>query len=91
MSMQQLASMLAPFAKRTIVDRTALRGTYDIGLTFSPDNALFVTQDGIQRAPQTEGSSLATALREQLGLKLESGRGPSEVLIIEAAHQPTPD
>jgi uncharacterized protein (TIGR03435 family) len=91
LSMRQLASLLTPFARRTIVDRTALDGTYDIELTFSPDIAFLVTQDGVQQAPQAEGGSLATALREQLGLKLESTRGSSEVLVIDAAHRPSPD
>jgi uncharacterized protein (TIGR03435 family) len=90
MSIRQLASLIMPFAKRTVIDRTGLKGTYDIELTFSFD-PFFVTQSGIQQAPQTEGMSLATALREQLGLKLESTRGPSEVVVIDAAHQPSPD
>lgn len=89
--MRQLVALLVPFAKRTIVDRTGLDGTYDVDLTFSPDVARFVTESGIQDAPQAEGFSLATALREQLGLKLESTRGPSEVLVVDAAHRPTPD
>jgi uncharacterized protein (TIGR03435 family) len=79
------------FVRRTIVDQTGLEGTYDIELTFSPDAAKFVTEAGIQDAPQSDGFSLATALREQLGLKLESARGLSEVLVIDAARRPTPD
>jgi uncharacterized protein (TIGR03435 family) len=91
LSMRQLVLLITPFVRRTIVDRTGLEGTYDIDVTFSPESTMFVTQGGIQTAPQTEGFSLATALREQLGLNLESARGPSEVLVIDSAHRPTPD
>jgi len=37
------------------------------------------------------GPTLFTALREQLGLKLESQRGPTEVLVIDSASLPSPD
>ena len=40
---------------------------------------------------QADGSSLMTALREQLGLKLESSRGPVEVLVIDNVEMPSPD
>jgi uncharacterized protein (TIGR03435 family) len=35
--------------------------------------------------------SFTTALPEQVGLKLESARGPVDVLVIDSAEQPTPD
>ncbi|HET9834670.1 MAG TPA: DUF3738 domain-containing protein [Vicinamibacterales bacterium] len=41
--------------------------------------------------PQTDGSSVMTALNEQLGLKLESTRGPVDVLVIDSLQAPTPD
>jgi uncharacterized protein (TIGR03435 family) len=90
-SMRQLALLLTPFVGRTVVDGTMLAGTYDIELTFSPESAGFITESGIHQSPQTEGLSVATALREQLGLKLQSARGPSEVLIVDTARRPTPD
>jgi uncharacterized protein (TIGR03435 family) len=40
---------------------------------------------------QSDGSSVMTALREQLGLKLESTRGPVDVLVIDSVEAPTPD
>lgn len=90
-SLPRLIDQLTRFAQRTIVDHTGLAGTYDIELTFSPEGAIFVTQDGVKAAPPLDGLSLGTAMREQLGLKLESGRGPAETLIIARAHLPAPD
>jgi uncharacterized protein (TIGR03435 family) len=37
------------------------------------------------------GSPLVTALREQLGLRLESRKTPRQVVIIDSADDPTPD
>jgi uncharacterized protein (TIGR03435 family) len=79
MPISQLLPFLAPAVNRTIVDRTALDGRYDIDLTWTPE-----------LSPTTpEGVSIFTALQEQLGLKLESTRGPVEVLVIDHAELPT--
>ena len=59
-----------------------------IDLTFAPDGVVVATPDGIQTSTPIEGLSLSTALRDQLGLQLESHRGPAEVLVIDTPHLP---
>jgi uncharacterized protein (TIGR03435 family) len=63
---------------RVIVDETGLQGAFDFELTFAPDG-------------DPTAASIVTALQEQLGLKLEAGRGPIEVLVVDRATRPTPD
>jgi uncharacterized protein (TIGR03435 family) len=74
---------------RPIVDRTGLAGTFDIELTFTP------VRPGIPGRGEipvpADGTSLFTALQEQLGLKLESARVPMDVVVIDSVERPTPD
>jgi uncharacterized protein (TIGR03435 family) len=88
---QQLVAILTPFARRIVVDRTDLQGTFDVQLTVSPESAVMVTRDNTVVAPQAEGLSVATAVREQLGLRLRSAEGPTETIVVEQAHVPAAD
>ena len=74
---------------RPIVDRTGLTGTFDIELTFNPVRPGLPGRGEIP--VPADGTSLFTALQEQLGLKLESSRGPLDVIVIESVERPTPD
>ena len=68
---------------RPVVDRTQLEGPFDVDLTYSADNPV-VDTSGAPNAP-----SFTTAVREQLGLRLESTRERVEVLVIDAVAPPS--
>ena len=85
-----------------MIDKTGLTGLYDWELRFDPQVFLasMAQQAGInipagllQNANSVfaDSPSLLTALNEQLGLKLDSQRGPVEVLVIDSAELPEPD
>jgi uncharacterized protein (TIGR03435 family) len=85
-----LAPMLSTRVQRTVVDRTGLKGTWDLTLTYAPEPAQIPPGPlfpGVSFDPN--GPSLFTALQEQLGLKLEATRAPVEVLVIERVDHPT--
>ena len=74
--MPQLARMLSEIGEleSLVVDATGLKGYYEFTLEWTPANLI---PNG---AP---GPALTTALQEQLGLRLESGKGPVDVLVID--------
>src|SRR5689334_3670323 len=69
---------------RPVIDKTGLKGFFDIKLQWTPDlGEGFVKPGGTEPAPpppDTSGPSIFTAIQEQLGLRLESAKGPVEVL-----------
>jgi uncharacterized protein (TIGR03435 family) len=81
MPLATLTSLIAPSLERVVVDGTGLTGNWDLDLTF-------VNQ--VQDA-NGDGPSPFTALEEQLGLKLESGRARVDVIVIDRLERPTPD
>ena len=90
-SLETLATALSPSVSRVIVDRTQLPGLFDFELMWTPDQPLRLPDDAPPIAIDPNGPSIFTALQEQLGLKLESSRGPVEVVVIESVRRPTPD
>jgi uncharacterized protein (TIGR03435 family) len=71
---------------RPVVDRTGFTGTYDFHVEFRPEGVALIPG----RPPAVEATaaddtrpSIYTALQQQLGLKLDSQKGPSEVLFID--------
>jgi uncharacterized protein (TIGR03435 family) len=84
-SMALLAGLLShqPEVDRIVRDRTGLLGDFDVNLEWRPFSA---TADA-----SAVDVSLFAALREQLGLRLDSATGPVDVLVIDHAERPTPD
>jgi uncharacterized protein (TIGR03435 family) len=65
---------------RDVVDKTDLPGRYDVELKWTPTDS----------DPSAEpGPSIFTAVQEQLGLRLESTKGPVEVLVVDRIEMPS--
>jgi uncharacterized protein (TIGR03435 family) len=90
--MAALANQLGQALGRSVIDKTELTGNYDFKLEWTPDEG-----QGTMRAPggdgpaaaDAAGPSIFTAVQDQLGLKLESTKGPVEILVIDRAEKPS--
>ena len=85
---EDLASVFVPHVGSTVVDKTGLNSIYDFTLQFTPDDGTAVPSAG-SSAPDPIAPSIFTAIQEQLGLKLESGKGPVEVIVIDHVERPS--
>jgi uncharacterized protein (TIGR03435 family) len=88
----QLATGLSPLVGRVVRDRTGLAGYFEFTLRWTPDQ---IPQGYDRKAAaiglppiETDGASIFTALREQLGLRLDSEKGPVEILVVDRAERP---
>jgi uncharacterized protein (TIGR03435 family) len=102
MPVSNLVGLLQQQLGRTIVDKTNLKGLFDFKLTYSPEGlsspfgrgGLLPPPGGAPAGPSPVPAaadpvpSIFTALQE-LGLRLESSKGPVEVLVIESVQKPT--
>jgi len=86
--MASLAVQLSQQLGRTVLDQTGLTANYDFTLNWTPDTP--AGPDGPKDPPGADpnGPTLFTALQETLGLKLESAKGPVEVLVIASVEKP---
>jgi uncharacterized protein (TIGR03435 family) len=94
-ALSTLALVLTQLVGRPVVDKTELTGLYDFEMTIDLQTLARIYADlGINMPLPPglpEGPSLMTLLQEDLGLKLDSQRGPGDVLVIDSAERPTPD
>jgi uncharacterized protein (TIGR03435 family) len=84
-----LLSSLTQITGRTVLDKTGLTGKYDISLEWTLDDATLVAPDGSRLDVSASGPNIFTAIQEQLGLKLEAGKGPVEGLVIDRLEKPS--
>jgi uncharacterized protein (TIGR03435 family) len=93
----QMIPVLSRILERTVVDQTGLKGKFDLTLQWTPDPS-----QGLQPPPGSlppgapqpppvdpNGPSIFTALQEQLGLKLESQKGPVDMIVIDSVEKPS--
>jgi len=100
MTMSQLAQTLERYTGRMVLDQTELQGGFDYDLEFEADPALLGRGPGggfpagpLAGSAQSgsAGISIFAAVRQQLGLRLDSRRAPVDVLVIDSAEQPQTD
>jgi uncharacterized protein (TIGR03435 family) len=93
-----LARTLTGQLGSTVIDKTGLTGKYDFTLQWTPDVSQAPLMAGAGPGAQgpgaaapadSSGPSIFTALEEQLGLKLESQKGPVDILVIDHVEEPS--
>jgi len=78
-----------------VIDKTELKGYFDFHLEWAREPAVAALAGpggaggAIPPPADPAGPSMFTAVQEQLGLKLESTKGPVEVLIIDSVQKPS--
>lgn len=81
-----LARELALVLGRVVLNQTGLSGRYDLSLRWTPDDPASSASSSPDAPPD-----IFTAIQEQLGLKLESTKGPVSVLVIDSVEKPSPN
>jgi uncharacterized protein (TIGR03435 family) len=82
--------VLSTIIGRAVIERTGLTGRFDLNLEWTQDEFLSrVGPDAAGSQANEAGPSIFTAIKEQLGLKLEPQKGPVEVLVIDRAEKPS--
>lgn len=98
--MDDLASMLSRYSDRPVLDKTEVQGTFDIKLQWNPFAARPQPAEDLPRSASAEARegrnpdldwlpTLFTALEQQLGLRLESRKGPVETYVIDHVERPS--
>ena len=95
MPMDLLVAQLSQQLGRMVINKTGLSGAFDIELEWTPEPGQGGGGPGGPPPPDgnvgvgASGPSIFTAVQEQLGLRLESTKGPVEVLVVDSVAKPT--
>jgi uncharacterized protein (TIGR03435 family) len=86
--MPELARTLSLVLGRSVIDKTGFTELFDLQLDFVPDDST-PAMPPPPPGSVIPGLSIAQALQQQLGLRLESTRGPVQLLVVDHAEQPS--
>ncbi len=94
-TMQDFADLMqSTVLDRPVVDQTGLQGRWDFLLKWTPDESQFGGM-GMKVPPPSNAADapppLFTAIQEQIGLRLEAGKAPVPVLVIDHVEPPSPN
>jgi uncharacterized protein (TIGR03435 family) len=88
----QMIDRLAPFLERElarpVVDQTGLKGLFNFTLEWDPRPVSIGANPSDDGLGSAAAPSIVTALREQLGLRLEAQKGPVQVYVVEKMDRP---
>jgi uncharacterized protein (TIGR03435 family) len=88
--MAEFTRILSMALGRIVVDKTGYSELFDLQLDFMPDSTTAALPPPPPEAPvDSKNLSILSALQQQLGLRLESGKGPVDVLVIDHVERPT--
>ena len=92
MPLSTFANGMAGQLSRVVVDRTGLTGNWDFELTFLPPRLpTGPLPPGVTIPVDPNAPTIFTAVQEQLGLKLDSTKGPVDVWVIDSIEKPAAD
>ncbi|MGP8259718.1 MAG: TIGR03435 family protein [Acidobacteriaceae bacterium] len=80
-TMSDFALGMQAFMDRPVVDKSGLAGRYDFVLKWTPDES--------NTTDPNAAPGIFTAVQEQLGLKLEPAKGPTDVLVVDHIEEPS--
>jgi uncharacterized protein (TIGR03435 family) len=92
-SMSDFAAMMQETVMdRPVIDQTGLAGRYDFTLNWTPDDSQFGGMAAKLPPPADNTNpppNLYTAIQEQIGLKLDATKAPTDVMVIDHVQKPS--
>jgi bla regulator protein blaR1 len=95
-TLDEFSDLLQTILERPVINKTGITGRFDIRIEFSREGTklaampLIQPSGGLSAASDPKGPpSIFTVLQDQLGLRLESGKGPAEMLVIDHIEKPS--
>jgi uncharacterized protein (TIGR03435 family) len=86
---EEFSKILFSWMDRPVMDKTELKGLFNFQLEFSPDESMPGYRLPVTPSDPIGGTSIFTAVQEQLGLKLEPAKGSGEFLVVDSVERPS--